>query len=118
MRRVDDAATQDDLQPDARKMELVGEAITRLRIVEATYNGSVLRLSPHQIFMRNSAVYVAAFNAGKSRRHDEQPKLGGYNLAGLSQLAVTDEPFDPLPSFDGTAMRPGDHVLIAIEASS
>lgn len=98
------------------KLELLHEAISRRRNVEARYNGVLLHLSPHQIFIRNEAFYLAAFNGGKSRRHDEEPKLGGYHLAGLSQLAMTGQDFEPLSAFDRSGMRPGDQVLVTVES--
>lgn len=103
-------------EKQASKLELLGEAIRRRRNIDATYNGGVLRLSPHQVFVRNDAFYLGAFNAQKSRRHDEEPTLGEYNLAGLSKLAVTAQSFEPLQSFDRSGIRPGDEVIMAVES--
>lgn len=88
-------------------MELLGETISNCRTIHATFNGGALRLSPHQVLVRKRSLFFAAFNAERSRRFDEEPTLGGYNLAGVSQLAVTDERFEPLPSFEMTGIHPG-----------
>lgn len=104
-----------DSQAQTKKLELIGDAISRRRTIEATYNGGLLQLAPHQVFVRNDALYLAAFNGEKSRRHNEEPALGGYNLAGLSGVSVTDQTFEPLSSFDQAGMRLGDHVLLTVE---
>lgn len=103
-------------QPQAEKLELLGEAISARRAIEATYNGSILRLEPYQVFVRNNALYLAGFNREKSRRYDEEMTLGGYNLAGLSHVSVTDQSFDPNSTFDDAGVGPDDHVLLTVKS--
>ena len=44
-------------------------------------------------------MYLRAFNPDKSRRHDEEPALGKFNIAGMSEVIMSKRPFTPLPSF-------------------
>ena len=99
----------------ARSAEILAEAIHRKQIVEATYNAASLKLAPHQLFLRNDALYVAALNPQKSRRVDEEPALGVFKLAGLSGVALTDQPFSPVSSFGEKASRPEDLLLASID---
>lgn len=99
----------------AQSAEILAEAIHRKQIVEATYNTASMKLAPHQLFMRNDALYVAALNPGKSRRIDEEPALGVFKLAGLSRIALTDQPFTPVSPDSGKASRPGDVLLASVD---
>ncbi|MFC0205709.1 WYL domain-containing protein [Novosphingobium soli] len=90
------------------------EAITRRRLVSARYNGGVITLAPHLLFERHGDLFVSALNMGKSWREDEEPRLGQFKLAGLTDPQLSAESFDPLPSFDGTAPRPDDTLILAL----
>lgn len=103
-------------QSQAEKLELLGEAIGERRVIEVTYNGNTLRLEPYQVFVRNNALYLAGFNPEKSRRHNEEMTLGGYNLAGLSHMSVTDQSFEPVSTFEDAGIRPNDHVLLSVNS--
>lgn len=95
----------------------MAQAIHEKCLIEATYNGAAMRLAPHQLFVRNEALHVRAFNPQKSRAADQEPVLGVFKLDGLSGVALTDMPFDPVPSFEGQLPRPDDVLVTGIEAS-
>ncbi|HEY8604805.1 hypothetical protein [Tsuneonella suprasediminis] len=106
---------QNGSQAQTEKLKLLGEAISRRQIIEASFNGGFLRLAPHQVFVRREALYLAAFNGEKSCRYDEESAFGGYNLAGFSGVSVTDQTSEPLSYFDQAGTRLGDPVLLTIE---
>lgn len=83
-------------------------------MVAVTYNGTQLDLCPHQLIMRHQSVYLRALNPLKGRRHDEEPSLGNFNIAGLSNISVTEQPFEPLPAFEGKPEREDDRSLISV----
>ncbi|AZI34934.1 WYL domain-containing protein [Caenibius tardaugens] len=91
------------------------EAIARKRLIHADYNGATMQLAPHQLFMRHGELFVSAFNPAKNWRSEEDWRLGNFKLAGLSNVALTEDPFDPLPTFDGSVPREGDQQLFAVE---
>ncbi|MDD3799187.1 MAG: WYL domain-containing protein [Novosphingobium sp.] len=91
------------------------DAIARKRLVRARYNGNDMNLAPHLLFARHGELFISALNTGKKWRSDEEPRLGHFKLDGLSNVAVTDEAFEALPGFDGTAPRPDDQGLFSVD---
>lgn len=90
------------------------EGIARRRIVEATYNSTVITLAPHLLFERHGDLYLSALNLNKNWRSDEDPRLGQFKIAGLASAAILEEEFEPLPNFMGEAPRPDDTVLLKV----
>ena len=95
----------------------VMEAIARKRLIVAEYNGTRMHLAPHRLFSRFGELFLSAFNPHKNWRSEEEWRLGNFKLAGLSDIAVTEEPFEPLPTFDDTLPREGDQELFAVSAA-
>jgi hypothetical protein len=50
----------------------------------------------------------------KNWRSEDERRLGHFKLDGLAMTELTDECFDPLPSYEATAPRPEDTLLLAI----
>jgi hypothetical protein len=90
------------------------EAIARKRAVSARYNGAMMKLAPHLLFERRGDLFVGALNMGKTWRDDDERRLGHFKLDGLALAELTDESFDPLPSFQPSAPRPEDTVVFAV----
>ncbi|MWV28206.1 WYL domain-containing protein [Aurantiacibacter rhizosphaerae] len=93
----------------------IAEAIQLKRVIMVTYNGERLQLNPHQLFARHHSVYLRAFNPAKSLRHDEDPTLGNFNIAGMSDIDVTTDAFEPLASFDAEVVKAGDNALVSVD---
>lgn len=111
-----EAAVQATSDPEPSSEKTLIEAIARLRIVTAKYNGSKMSLAPHQLFSRHDELFVSAFNAGKNWRSDEERRLGYFKVSGLSNIALMKDTFVPLPTFDGSLPREGDEQLFAVSA--
>jgi len=90
------------------------EAIARKLTVSARYNGNTVKLAPHLLFERRGDLFVGAFNMSKGKRADDEPQLGLFKLAGLVATELLDEPFDPLPSFEASAPRADDTLILAV----
>jgi hypothetical protein len=101
-----------DLEVTAEQKFL--KAIACRRLVTADYNGNQMCLAPHLLFARHDELFVSALNIKKNWRSDEERRLGAFKLAGLSNIAVTDDPFDPLPTFDNSVPREGDQQVFSI----
>ena len=95
-------------------VEVCRVAIGALASLSAEYNGSTIELHPHQLVERNGATYLRAINPAKTRRADEPPSLGMFHLAGLANLRLTGEPFEPMPVGDLAAARPEDRVIATV----
>jgi hypothetical protein len=90
------------------------EAIARKRAVTAQYNGVRMRLAPHLLFERRGDLFVGALNMSKNWRSDDEKRLGHFKLDGLGDAALTEEGFDPLPSFEPAAPQPEDTLVLAV----
>lgn len=90
------------------------EAIARKRSITAEYNGVQMRLAPHVLFERRGDLFISALNMTKNWRSDDEKRLGHFKLEGLGQTRLTDEGFDPLPSFEATTPQPDDTLVLAI----
>ncbi len=84
-------------------------------MVSVRYNGAALTLAPHLIFLRHGALYLGAFNPDKTWRSVEDHRLGNFNLAGLSEVACLETPFEPITAYDGTPPAEHDEVLVCVE---
>lgn len=90
------------------------EAIARRKIVTARYNSTDLRLAPHLLYERHGDLFVAAWNMNKNVRADDEPKLGHFKLVGLADIALTDDGFEPLPTFSPELPRAEDRLVLAV----
>jgi hypothetical protein len=90
------------------------EAVARRRVVTALYNGVTMKLAPHLLFERHGDLFVSAWNMTKNARPENEPKLGHFKLGGLADVALTEEPFEPIPSFAPEAPRADDTLVLAV----
>lgn len=90
------------------------EAVARKRVVTARYNGRVIKLAPHLMFTRHGELFVNAHNMSKAWRADDEMRLGQFKLAGLNDVELLDENFDPLPSYDGAPPRSDDLTVLTV----
>jgi hypothetical protein len=90
------------------------EAIARKRAVAARYNGNLIKLAPHLLFERRGDLFVSALNLSKNWPADAERRLGQFKLAGLIGTELLEESFDPFPSFQASAPRADDTLILAI----
>ena len=101
-------------QTDApRALDAIAHAIQNKRVIAATYNGARIELCQHELFVRDQSMFLRAFNPNKSRRHDEEPSLGKFNIAGMSEVTLSGRMFTPLPSF-GKAEGTGEQSIVSV----
>ncbi len=90
------------------------EAIARKHAVMAQYNGAMMKLAPHLLFERRGDLFVSALNMSKNWRSEDEQQLGHFKLKGLAMADLTDETFDPLPSYQPTVPHAEDTLVFAI----
>lgn len=90
------------------------EAIARRRAISARYNGGTLTLAPHLLYERHGDLFVGAFNLSKAWRSEDERQLGHFKLRGLGDVALSDETFEPLPTYEAVTPRAGDTLVFAI----
>jgi len=91
------------------------EAIARNLLLTARYNGQALTLAPHALFARRGDLFVSALNLAKNWRSADERSLGCFKLAGLADVEVTREQFEPLPNAAPLLSRSDDELLLAVE---
>ena len=90
------------------------EAIARKHAVSARYNGGEMILAPHVLFERRGDLFVSALNLSKPPRADGEVQLGQFKLGGLGMVALTETPFEPIPSYQAVTPRLDDTLIFAI----
>ncbi len=90
------------------------EAIARKRAVAALYNGTTIKLAPHQIFERHGDLFLSALNLSKNWRADEERRLGQFKFAGLKDVQLLEDAIVALPSYNGALPRPDDVLILSI----
>jgi hypothetical protein len=92
------------------------EAIALRRCLNATYNKLSLVLAPHVLYKRNDSYFIDAITISRDSQPPREEKIGAYNLAGLSDLAVSDRPFDEHPLFNRMDPKYRDNTLFMLDA--
>lgn len=96
------------------KVAILSLAIGQRVVVGARYNDKTIELWPHQLIERHGATYLRAVNPAKSRLRDDPATLGLFHLSGLSDLALKQAQFEPLPPDAIAPAREGDAVVTTI----
>ena len=94
---------------------LIMEAIAQRLIICVRYNQKMIELAPHFLFSRHEDLFLGAVNLNKNRRNGEEPRLGEYKLAGLSEIGLTTRSFEPLPGFEAATFSPKNKLLFAVD---
>lgn len=92
------------------------QAIALRRCLSARYNKLSLVLAPHVLYKRNDSYFIDAITITREGQEPREPKVGSYNLAGLSELEVLDETFDVHPLFDRMDAKYRENTLFMIDA--
>ncbi|MCW2336135.1 hypothetical protein M2337_000368 [Sphingobium sp. B2D3A] len=92
------------------------EAIALRRCLSARYNKLALVLAPHVLYKRNDSYFIDAITITRDGAEPREPKVGSYNLAGLSELDVLETTFDVHPLFDRMDPKYRENTLFMIDA--
>lgn len=92
------------------------EAIALRRRLGARYNKLALVLAPHVLYKRNDSYFIDAITITREGLEPREPKVGSYNLAGLTELTVMPETFEVHPLFDRMDQKYRDNTLFMIDA--
>lgn len=92
------------------------EAIALKKCLNATYNRGPVTLAPHVLYRRNDSFFIDAITIERDGKPPREPKISSFNLAGLSDVAVSDASFDISPLFDRMDAKYRDATLFMIDA--
>jgi hypothetical protein len=95
---------------------LIFQAIALRQHLGAQYNKLELVLAPHVLYKRNDSFFIDAITVLRNGAEPREPKIGSYNLAGLSNLEVLEGKFDVHPLFDRMDIKYRENTLFMIDA--
>jgi hypothetical protein len=94
--------------------QILLEAIARKKCILTTYNRVQMKLAPYILYKRNDSLYVDAVAVEQAGQPPRELKIGAYNLAGLNDVSLADQPFEVVSLFDPTAAKYQGATLFAI----
>lgn len=93
---------------------LILEAIARALCIRATYNRMSVLLAPHILYQKNDSFYIDAVTIERDGEPPKEEKMGAFNLAGLSEIALTDQPFLRSELYEPKDPKYGANMLFCI----
>jgi hypothetical protein len=93
---------------------IILEAIALGRCIVAVYNRMKVRLAPHILYTRHDELYVDAVTVERDGLPPREVKLGTFKLAGLRDLALGEQSFQPEPIFDPAESKYAGVTLFAV----
>jgi hypothetical protein len=95
--------------------QILLEAIALKKCVKVRYNRVDMLLAPHILYTKNDALYVDAVALERNGLPPREKKLGAFHLAGLSELALSDQHFEVESVYEPEAERYEGATLFAVE---
>lgn len=97
---------------------LLLEAIALKKCVTAVYNNVSMKLAPHVLYSKHSALFMDAVILEKHGEARRDKKLGAFHLAGLNDLQLTDEPFEINALFEPAAEKYQGSTIFVVGADA
>ncbi len=95
--------------------QILLEGIALKKCVAVTYNRVRMLLAPHVLYTRHDDLFIDAVAVETAGRPPREIKLGTFKLAGLSDLDLSERPFDVQPVFDPGDERYAGVTLFVVE---
>lgn len=80
--------------------ELLRRAISLRLCATAVYNKTAVKFAPHILYTRHDDPFVDAVVTERDGKPPREQKLGVFKLAGLKDVRLTADPFQPMAGFD------------------
>ncbi len=97
---------------------LLLEAIALKKCVTAVYNNVQMKLAPHILYSKHSALFMDAVILEKHGEARRDKKLGAFHLAGLNDLELTDQPFEIDALFEPAAEKYQGSTIFVVDAAA
>ena len=95
---------------------LIFEAIALKKCLAATYNRMSVTLAPHILYTRHDELFIDAVTVERDGAAPREKKIGVFKLAGLKELALADQPFEPEAIFNPAEEKYAGETVFAVEA--
>lgn len=92
------------------------EAIALRKCLQATYNRATVLVAPHVLYRRNDSFFIDAITISRDGNPPREEKIGSFNLAGLSDVTVSEQDFAINPLFDRMDAKYRDATLFMVDA--
>jgi hypothetical protein len=97
------------------KNRLYFEAIALRKRIRATYNRMTVTLAPHILFTRHDELFVDAVTIERDGQKPREIKMGTFKLAGLKDVSLLDQTFQPERLFDPNDEKYAGVTLFAVD---
>lgn len=91
-------------------------AIALRKCLKASYNRSIVLLAPHVLYQRNDSYFIDAITIERDGAPPREEKVGSFNLAGLSEVEISEASFAISPLFNRMDPKYRDKTLFMIDA--
>ena len=98
--------------------QLLLEAIALKKCVTLVYNTVPMKLAPHILYSKHSAVFTDAVILEKNGEVRRDKKLGAFHLSGLNDLQLSDQSFEIHTSFEPNAEKYAGVTLFMVSADA
>ncbi len=98
--------------------QLLLEAIALKKCVTLVYNNVPMKLAPHILYSKHSAVFTDAVILEKNGEVRRDKKLGAFHLSVLNDLQLSDQSFEIHTSFEPTAEKYAGVTLFMVSADA
>jgi hypothetical protein len=92
-------------QKETDATTLLTQAIKQHLGVRWIYNRTLMRAAPQLLYRKNESLYCDAVVIERDGAAPAETKLGSFNLAGLSGLALTEQVYPAWPDIDRNDAR-------------
>jgi hypothetical protein len=98
--------------------QLLLEAIALKKCVTLVYNNVPMKLAPHILYSKHSAVFTDAVILEKNGEVRRDKKLGAFHLSGLNDLQLSDQSFEIHASFEPASEKYAGVTLFMVSADA
>jgi hypothetical protein len=92
------------------------QAIALKKCIQATYNGTRMKLAPHILYTKHDDMFLDAVALLKNDAPPREKKLGTFKITGMKDMELQDEGFEVELIYEPKAEKYEGVTLFAVEA--
>lgn len=91
------------------------EAVVKQLCIKAMYNTHKVVLAPHVVYTRHGDLFIDAITVARNGMLPREIKLGVFKVAGLTDVQLSNRPFEISDLFEPDAERYIDTAVMKVE---